>query len=149
MALFFYSVVSLFPKWDKVWKSATENREKNPNIAWPLLVAFGPAFLVGGLYQLAYVLLQFVSPQILNLLIAFVGSNEPSWHGYLFVVILSIVALVTAAFDSQYWYKQTMVGLRLRTCLSSAIYRKSMKLSSNARKGYTGVFINCCYLTNI
>ena len=43
-----------------------------------------------------------------------------------------------ASFDSQYWYRQNLVGLRIRTALSAAIYRKSLKLSSVSRRGYTG-----------
>ena len=37
-----------------------------------LLKAFGWTFLTGGVWQLSYVLLQFVSPLILNLIISFV-----------------------------------------------------------------------------
>jgi hypothetical protein len=38
------------------------------------LKAFGTTFLTGGVWQLAYVLLQFVSPLLLNLIISFVQA---------------------------------------------------------------------------
>lgn len=88
---------------------------------------------------MVYVLLQFASPQILEQLIAFIeDSSEPVWHGYLYMVLLSVVALLVAMADSNYWYFMRLVGLRVRTALSAAIYRKSLRLSNVARKKYTG-----------
>ena len=83
-------------------------------------------------------LLQFASPQLLNLLIAFVEGEGPVWHGYFITAMFSVVALANAVSDSNYWYRVSLVGLRVRSALSSAIYRKSLALSNGARKKYTG-----------
>ncbi len=112
--------------------------DKPPLILGTLLQAFGCAITVSAIYQLGYVLLQFASPQLLNLLIAFVEGDGPTWHGYFYTVLFSVVALLTAMADSGYWYRVNMVGLRVRTSLSAAIYRKSLKLSNSARRAYTG-----------
>ena len=45
---------------------------------------------------LIYVLLQFASPQILGLIISFVQSQDPEWHGYLYTILFAIVALSAA-----------------------------------------------------
>ena len=42
--------------------------------------------------------------------------------------------------DSQNEYKLSLVGLRLKTALSTAIYKKSLKLSNSSRKDKTGEF---------
>ena len=60
------------------------------------------------------------------------------WHGYLYSVLFSVVAVAIGVSDSNYWYGVNLVGLRVRSGLSSAIYRKSLKLSNAARKKYTG-----------
>ncbi len=52
----------------------------------PLAKAIGGTLLVSAVYQFFYVLLQFASPQLLNLLIAFVEGDEPVWHGYFYTV---------------------------------------------------------------
>lgn len=128
-------------KWEKHRQPLTSQKPKGaPSILGSLFLSFGPFFFVGAAYQLVYVLLQFVSPQILNALIAFIEGNEPVWHGYFYTVLLSVVALVAAVADSQYWYRMNLVGLRVRTVLSSAIYRKSLALSNNARKKYSGEY---------
>ena len=42
-----------------------------------LISSFGPAFAVSGILQGIYSVLQFASPQIVNLLITFVESDDP------------------------------------------------------------------------
>jgi len=84
-------------------------------------------------------MLQFASPQLLNALIAFVqDSSQPSWKGYLYAALLAVVALVSAICDSQYWLGVERVGLRLRSAISGAVYRKTLRLSNYSRKTQTG-----------
>lgn len=104
----------------------------------PLFRFFSSTLFVAAFFELVYVLLQFASPQLLNLLIAFVEGDGPAWHGYFYTVMFSVVALANATSDSNYWYRVNLVGLRLRSSLSSAIYRKSLRLSNTSRKKYTG-----------
>lgn len=65
-------------------------------------------------------------------------GDDPVWKGYLYTVVLSVAALVAAVADSQYWYNLNLVGLRLKTALSTAIYKKSLLLSNTSRKEKTG-----------
>jgi ATP-binding cassette subfamily C (CFTR/MRP) protein 1 len=60
------------------------------------------------------------------------------WRGYLYTVVLSGAALVAAMADSQYWYNLNLFGLRLKTALSTAIYKKTLHLSNAARKEKNG-----------
>ena len=84
-------------------------------------------------------MLQFASPQLLNALIAFVEDpSQPSWKGYLYAALLAVVALVSAVCDSQYWLGVERVGLRLRSAISGAVYRKTLRLSNSSRKTQTG-----------
>ena len=65
-------------------------------------------------------------------------GDEPTWHGYFYTAVLSVSAVLAATCDSQYWYRMTQLGLGVRTALSSAIYRKSLRLSNKARGSYAG-----------
>ena len=82
--------------------------------------------------------LQFANPQIVNLLIDFVSSNDPYWKGYLYTVLIVLVTFMCTVLNSQAFYREYLVGLRIRTGLISAIYRKSLRLSNAARKQMTG-----------
>ena len=98
-----------------------------------LIYAFGPAYALSALFQLGYSVLQFASPQIVNLLINFVQSDEPQWKGYFYTVLICLVTLVNTILNSQTFYQEYQVGLRVKTALISAIYRKSVRLSNTGR----------------
>ena len=104
-----------------------------------MVKGFGFCYFVSGIWQFGYIMLQFASPQLLNALIAFVEDpSQPSWKGYLFAALLAVVALVSAVCDSQYWLGVERVGLRLRSAISGAVYRKTLRLSNSSRKTQTG-----------
>ena len=137
---------TLVPLWETYWNQVREAKKSTGQKAGILIVlvkCFWPTFLLGAIYQLAYVLLQFASPQILGLIISFVQSDDPDWKGYLYTGLFAVVAFLSAISDSSYWYNLNLVGLRLRTTLASTIYKKSLKLSNSSRKTNTaGEIVN-------
>ncbi|XP_039283752.1 multidrug resistance-associated protein 1 isoform X2 [Nilaparvata lugens] len=108
-----------------------------------LCAAFGPKFLFGSVLKLGQDLLSFVSPQILELLIGFVEGSESVWRGYMYAGLLLLTAMLQTFLLSQYFNCMFLVGLRIRTALISAIYRKAMVMSNSARKESTvGEIVN-------
>jgi hypothetical protein len=58
-------------------------------------------------------------------MIAFVGDKgEPLWRGYFYVFLMMLTATLQTLILSQYFHRMYLVGLRIRTVLTSAIYRK-------------------------
>ena len=53
----------------------------------------------------------------------YVEGDEPVWRGYLYTVLLIAVTFLNTIINSQYFYKQYSIGLKVRTALTSAIYR--------------------------
>ena len=74
----------------------------------------------------------------MGLLINFVTSEDEMWKGYLYMTLLVSVNLTKTILDSQYFYKMGLVGLRMRSALTSALYRKALLLGPAARKDLTG-----------
>ncbi|KAK7866924.1 hypothetical protein R5R35_001662 [Gryllus longicercus] len=107
--------------------------------------AFGATFLFGSLLKLVQDLLTFASPQILKLLISYVSDDTytEEWKGYFYAVLMFLAASIQTLFLAQYFNRMFLVGLRIRTALVSAIYRKALRLSSAARKDSTvGEIVN-------
>jgi ATP-binding cassette subfamily C (CFTR/MRP) protein 1 len=119
-------------------------KAKKPSSILPALVkAFGGTFMFGSILKLVNDLLTFASPQILKLLINFVSQDEPMWRGYLYAGMLFGVATTQTLFLAQYFHRMFLVGLRIRTALISAIFRKALALSNVARKESTvGEIVN-------
>ncbi len=88
-------------------------------------------------------------------------SDEPQWKGYLYTILICIVSVLNTLLQVQYvvnrskiglrtdnnyglheqaatFYRQYIISLRIRTALTSAIYRKSVRLSNTGRKIMTG-----------
>ena len=84
--------------------------------------------------QLMAVMLTQISPQALNLLIGFTSSEEEIWKGYLYMILLVGINLVNTILNSQFYIKQMLIGLRVRAAITSALFRKSLRLSSKSRK---------------
>lgn len=120
-----------------------QKSKKQASIMPALIKAFGGTFLFGSFLKLVQDVLTFASPQILKLLINFVGSDEPDWRGYLYAGLLFGIASTQTLFLAQYFHRMFLVGLRIRTALISAIFRKAMIMSNSARKESTvGEIVN-------
>ncbi|XP_069356357.1 multidrug resistance-associated protein 1 isoform X3 [Maniola hyperantus] len=155
------------PKFDKFWEKTLKKREnasgtkatysknaasvnfkpekerKPASILPALCLAFGGQFFFGALLKLINDVLMFVSPQLLKLLIGFVESKEQIWKGYLYAVGLIVCATAQTMLLAHYFTRMYLVGMRIRTALTSAIYRKSLRISNAARKESTvGEIVN-------
>ncbi|XP_060071681.1 multidrug resistance-associated protein 1-like [Ylistrum balloti] len=109
-----------------------------------LIKAFWPMFLLSALYKLIYDILQFVSPLILKLLIMFTrDKTEYQWRGYLYAVLMFVVAFVQSFLLHQYFHGCQLLGMKLRTAIITIVYRKMLLLSSAARRNSTvGEIVN-------
>lgn len=113
-----------------------------------MLKAFGGPFWFAGLLQIILNVLTFASPLILNQLITYTtprfdGSYGPLWQGLVLTFALFLATFLTSIFNGQYFWYTFLVGFRIRTALISAIYRKSLRISSAAKKDTTvGEIVN-------
>ena len=151
--MFYARCLEIVPRWDKYWnrvvrkhKNSAGTAHKKVSITRTLFDVFGPAYGLSALFQLATSFIQFVSPQVVNLIIDFVEDRDaPQWRGYLYVVLICVSTFLNTLMNNHCFYIEYLVGLRVRTALTSAIYRKSVKLSNSGRKEMTGKYrVNLC-----
>ncbi|KAK3912845.1 Canalicular multispecific organic anion transporter 2 [Frankliniella fusca] len=133
-----------FSHWNKQNKKAdakafaSAKPRKAVSVLPALFRSFGGPFVFAAAMELCGNMLTFVSPQILKRLIAFtVDVNEPMWKGLVYAGAMLITALVQTLLMSQYNIRMNLVGMRVRTALVAAIYRKSLRMSNVARKDKT------------
>lgn len=112
--------------------------------------SFAGPFLLGSFLEIVQVLLTFASPLLLQETISFVQSKynddvktEPIWKGISYAVLLFVCAAIRTLVVSQSTQRMSSVGLRIRTALINAIYRKSLVVSNATRKESTvGEIVN-------
>ncbi|XP_011264384.1 multidrug resistance-associated protein 1 isoform X2 [Camponotus floridanus] len=118
-------------------------KKKIASILPPICKAFGATFTFGAFLKMIQDIMTFISPQILKLLIAFIEGEDDIWKGYFYSVLLLLTAVLQTLILSQYFHRMFLVGLRIRTALIAAIYRKALRLSNASRKESTlGEIVN-------
>ncbi|XP_011637000.1 multidrug resistance-associated protein 1 isoform X7 [Pogonomyrmex barbatus] len=121
----------------------SNRKKKIASILPPICKAFGATFLFGAFLKLIQDVMTFISPQILKLLIGFIEGEESMWKGYFYAALLLLTAMLQTLVLSQYFHRMFLVGLRIRTALIAAIYRKALRMSNSARKESTlGEIVN-------
>ncbi|XP_050416423.2 multidrug resistance-associated protein 1 [Patella vulgata] len=118
---------------------------KDASLLKVLAITYGPTLLKAHACKFIYDLLQFVSPTLLNVLIAYTSNHatEPEWKGYVYASSFFVVAIVQSAFFHQNFHIGMTLGMRVKSSVISAIYRKAMTIDSEARKASTaGEIVN-------
>ncbi|KAM3864489.1 multidrug resistance-associated protein 1 [Diretmus argenteus] len=115
-----------------------------PSLFWALCLTFGPYFLISSFYKIIQDILMFVGPEILRLLIQFVNnSSAPLWHGYFYTALLFVCTCLQTLILQKYFHVCFVTGMRLRTAIIGAVYRKALVISSAARRTSTvGEIVN-------
>ena len=77
------------------------------------------------------------TPNVLGMLINFVTSGEEMWKGYFYMILLVVLNMIKTIMNSQYFYGLGLIGLRIRSALTSALFKKALVLGPSARKELT------------
>ncbi|XP_038152402.1 canalicular multispecific organic anion transporter 1-like isoform X1 [Cyprinodon tularosa] len=89
-------------------------------------------------FKLLQDLLAFVSPQLLKLMISFTKQKSRyAWEGYLYAVLLLVVAILQSLFLQQYVKRCFVLGMKVRAALMAVIYKKALVMSNDNRKEST------------
>lgn len=126
----------------RFWDDPTKKKTK-ARLILSLIFAFGSSSLACVMYETGDSLLGFVQPQLLRLLILFIGDrvrspeDNPALKGALISAGMFAITLIQTAMSNQYMLKVLEVGLGSRSSLTSLVYEKSMRLSTRSRSNRT------------
>ncbi|XP_056465276.1 ATP-binding cassette sub-family C member 2-like isoform X2 [Gadus chalcogrammus] len=131
-------------KKDKKGKKGKEEKvkeEENYPQGWlisTIFKCFKRTLIESAFFKLLQDLLAFVSPQLLKLMISFTKNEEaPDWHGYMYSVLLVLVAVLQSLFLQQYFQRCFVLGMKVRTSIMAAVYKKALVVSNSSRKETT------------
>lgn len=105
---------------------------------------FWPDLLLASFFKLIASLLTFASPLLLSSIITFVSNkDEPNWRGGLYAGSLFLLSLIESIFSNREQYITNVNVMRIKTCVTSAVYRKTLRISNQGKKDYTsGQIVN-------
>uniref|UniRef100_G1LRR0 Multidrug resistance-associated protein 1 n=1 Tax=Ailuropoda melanoleuca TaxID=9646 RepID=G1LRR0_AILME len=96
------------------------------------------------LFKALHDLMMFAGPEILKLLINFVNDQKaPDWQGYFYTALLFVSACLQTLVLHQYFHICFVSGMRIKTAVIGAVYRKALVITNSARKSSTvGEIVN-------
>ncbi|XP_072523441.1 ATP-binding cassette sub-family C member 3 isoform X2 [Salminus brasiliensis] len=117
---------------------SSQKDSHQPSFLRALLKAFGPYFLIGSGFKLLQDLITFINPQLLRMLIEFTKqTGAPSWWGFSLAFMMFGCALLQTLILHQHFQYCFVTGMRLRTAIIGAIYRKSLVITNEAKRSCT------------
>ncbi|KAK2824276.1 hypothetical protein Q5P01_021451 [Channa striata] len=121
-------------------KGGKKQEENYPN-SWlinTVYKTFKGILIESAFFKLLQDLLSFASPQLLKLMISFTqDKSRYTWEGYLYAVLLLVVAILQSLFLQQYFQRCFVLGMKVRTALIAAVYKKALVVSNDTRKEST------------
>ncbi|KAM4729299.1 LOW QUALITY PROTEIN: ATP-binding cassette sub-family C member 2-like [Anableps anableps] len=119
-------------------KKKEETNYPNSWLVTTLYKTFKWILIESAFFKLLQDLLAFISPQLLKLMISFTQNKSSyAWEGYLYAVLLLVVALLQSLFLQQYFKRCLVLGMKVRTALMAAVYKKALVMSNDNRKEST------------
>ncbi|KAF9942250.1 hypothetical protein BGZ67_002583 [Mortierella alpina] len=141
-----YSHERLNTVW-QVHAAKHQARGTKPSLLLTILKAYGWSWVPVLSYRIASSALTYVLPQLLNELLAFIGSFQtpnpkPLEVGIILAFGMFFASLLCSFCMAQAFQVALNLGIEARTALIAMIYRKSLKLSSAAKQKSTAGEIN-------
>ncbi|XP_040290619.1 canalicular multispecific organic anion transporter 1-like [Bufo bufo] len=103
-----------------------------------LIKANAKILLQSAFFKLVHDILVFVSPQILKAMVSFTSNpKEYLWKGFFYAALLLVTGLIQSLCLQQYFQGCFVLGMRVRTTLTAAVYKKALTVSNAIRKEST------------
>lgn len=132
---------------DEAWRVRSGQEGKWP-LYWALSDAFGKKLYLSGILKFFGDCATMASPYVLRMLVRTMMMEEASgqgnrMYGFGLCILLFLLQLTSTVTVNAYFSTNFRVGMRARTALNSAIYRKTHTLSGPSRQEFsTGQIIN-------
>ncbi|OTB06833.1 hypothetical protein M426DRAFT_318543 [Hypoxylon sp. CI-4A] len=135
-------------RFERAWQYQLKHKKK-PSLWLALFYAYGGPYSMATIFKALNDMAAFSQPQLLRYLISFVDSYgegkvpQPPIKGAAIAIAMFFVACLQTSMIHQYFQLAFITGMRIKSGLASAIYKKSLKLSNEGRASKsTGDIVN-------
>ncbi|KAH7326381.1 P-loop containing nucleoside triphosphate hydrolase protein [Stachybotrys elegans] len=126
---------------ERAWNHELKHRPNKPSLWLALFRAYGGPYALAAVFKIGNDVSQYIQPQLLRLLIAFVASYDskateapqPVIRGAAIALAMFACAVFQTTMVHQYFQLAFESGMRIKGGLASTIYRKSLRLSNEGR----------------
>ncbi|KAJ2408315.1 hypothetical protein GGI10_004862, partial [Coemansia sp. RSA 2530] len=147
--------VNIAETFDANWQYEIDrSAQRSPSLIRALWKTLGAPFALAGLLKLIQDVIQFLQPVILSLLLGFVSSHlsdhpQPMSYGYFYAGSLLVLQGIQTLFLHQYFQLCMATGMKVKSSLTTAIFKKAMRLSNETRQNYTTGSISTLFSVDV
>ncbi|GFO06113.1 canalicular multispecific organic anion transporter 1 [Plakobranchus ocellatus] len=119
--------------------------EKKPSLTKVILKVFGGALFVSQFLKLISDGLTFVTPLLIDELLAFTTDreNQQEWKGYILACAFFVVCGIKSIFYQYHFHVSMALGMRVKNAVICAVYKKALTISNEAKRESTsGEIVN-------
>ncbi|CAM8905998.1 unnamed protein product [Rhodiola kirilowii] len=110
-----------------------------PSILWTIVSCHWKDIFVSGFFALLKILTVSAGPLLLNAFIEVAQGNQSfNYEGYVLAVSLFFSKSLESLSQRQWYFRSRLIGLKVRSLLTAAIYKKQLRLSNAARMTHSG-----------
>jgi hypothetical protein len=121
-------------RFEHYWQEEIQT-STSPSLVRALFRAFGRDYLVAGLLKCVHDVSVFVGPITLHNMVIFLRSADaPLWHGLFWTGAVTCSQILMSICLRHYFFQCYQTGLRIRTALAVAVYRKALRLAAHERQ---------------
>ncbi|ORY41325.1 P-loop containing nucleoside triphosphate hydrolase protein [Rhizoclosmatium globosum] len=133
----------LFTLFESRYYNAAYSRDSSLfHFFWSLIPFFGVPFLVGWIFLSGTIFMELIQPKLIEWILGYLTDEfAPVEQGYRLILIVFLVAVLSPPIKEQYFNIMLVTGVKIRTGLVGAIYKKSLRLSPSARQQFNQGYI--------
>ncbi|XP_021764950.1 ABC transporter C family member 10-like [Chenopodium quinoa] len=115
-------------------KQKQDKPSSHSSILWTIVACHWNDILLSGFFAVLKILTLSAGPLLLNAFIEVAEGKEAFKHeGYLLALALFFSKTLESLSQRQWYFKSRLIGLKVRSLLTAAIYKKQLLLSNAAR----------------
>ncbi|KAH7841721.1 hypothetical protein Vadar_033415 [Vaccinium darrowii] len=115
-------------------KQKRQNPSSQPSVLKTLILCHWKEILVSGFFALLTIVTLSAGPLLLNSFIEVAEGKEYfKYEGYVLAISLFFSKSIESSAQRQWYFRSRLVGLKVRSLLTAAIYKKQLKLSNAAK----------------
>ncbi|KAL9237370.1 hypothetical protein vseg_011927 [Gypsophila vaccaria] len=124
---------------DELIKQKKQETSVQSSLLWTLFACHRRQLMISGIFALISIITLSAGPLLLNSFIRVSVGNDSFKHEcYFLAALLFFLKIVESLSRRQWCFRSRIIGIKIKSLLSTLIYKKQLRLSSDARKTHSG-----------
>ena len=124
---------------DKLNKHKKAKSPSESSILWTLVACHRKQILISGFFALLKILALSAGPLLMHSFIQIAEGKEAfRYERYLLAVALFVSKILESLSQRQWYFRSRLIGVKIRSVLTAAIYKKQLRLSNVTKRMHSG-----------